>query len=94
MPQNHRNGLQLQEQFWGGVQIVKAAVLHVAIQGPRLMAASKIALGVNIPASQGKSVDASLWVVLMGQRGGGTLNAVQFLIERANHVATSNGKND
>lgn len=93
MPQHHRIGLQLQEQFWSGVQIVRAAVLHVAIQGPKLIAPSKIALGVKIPASQGKSEEASPWVVLMGQHGGGTLTAVQFLMERYNHVATSNGKN-
>lgn len=40
----------LHERFWASVQIVKAAVLHVVIQGPGLTAASKIALGVGGPA--------------------------------------------
>lgn len=36
-PYHCRRGLLLQEQFGAGVWIVQAAVLHVAIQEPRLI---------------------------------------------------------
>lgn len=44
----------LQRHFWTGVQMVKAAVLHMVFQGPKLMAASKTALGVSTQASLGR----------------------------------------
>lgn len=44
----------LQKHFWTGVQVVKAAVLHMVFQGPKLMAASKSALGVSTQASLGR----------------------------------------
>lgn len=44
----------LQRHFWTGVPMVKAAVLHMVFQGPKLMAASKTALGVSTQASLGR----------------------------------------